>query len=87
MALAMQQALALLPTERQVAHQLAQQPWWRPDVILVAKYYLGDQTWDLFLAHHGHLYSVVYDARDGRCDAIEPLPCDLSGTFRYTQEG
>ena len=87
MALALQQAIAFLPTERTVLSRLSQQPWWRPEVVLVAKSYLSDGCWELVLAHRGHLYGVVYDVYDGRCDAIEPLPCDLSGAFRHTQEG
>jgi len=73
MSLSMQQALEQLPSYSHVASQLACQTWWRDGVAVVSKSYLGDQTWELTIGYYGRLYAVVYDALDGRCDAIEPL--------------
>jgi len=76
MALAMQQALALFPTHTHMVHQLELQPWWRDGVEVVAKAYLGDQTWELLVAYAGAYYAVVYDALTDQCDSIEPLRDD-----------
>jgi hypothetical protein len=76
MALAMQQALDFLPSHGHVAAQLALQPWWRDGVVVVAMYHLADQTWELTVLYEGRMYAVVYDALDGRCDAIEPVDVD-----------
>jgi len=76
MALAMQQALDLFPENRTVLSQMSHQPWWREGIMVVAKSYLSDLTWELLVAYDGKRYIVTYDTLDGRCDAIHPLDCD-----------
>jgi hypothetical protein len=76
MALAMQQAMDFLPSDGHVVAQLALQPWWRDGVAVVAMCYLADQTWELTVLYAERMYAVVYDALDGRCDAIEPVDVD-----------
>lgn len=73
MALAMQQALDLFPSHIHVVHALELQPWWRDGVEVVAKAYLGDQTWELLVVYAEASYSVIYDALTDQCDSIEPI--------------
>lgn len=82
----MQKALEWFPTDTRFAYDLARQSWWRPGIHLVAKSYLGDQTWNLYLRYNNDMYSVVYDVLDAAFDDIDPLPIHFDGTFRYSQE-
>jgi len=76
MALAMQKAMEFLPSHGHVVAQLASQTWWRDGVMFITMYHLADQTWELKVLYGKRMYAVVYDALDGRCDAIEPVDVD-----------